>query len=135
MIETVDLIPIPKERTIIDAISLDEEMQLEREDILFEYGPIVKQRANFIERASYDQPQTLDRYRHLPGLTILQNMYLEHLIYIGEIGAFAVVGLTRDLNFTSAQEILKEKFKGLPLNTILEAADLGYSLRIRATVE
>ena len=124
-------IPLPVPRCIIDAISLDEEIQLERELIEEELRPIDAAWAAYKPRATWPQPLPMQIWEPETywGLTALQRMFLQHIIFSGEIGSLEAVGLANRLSFATAQELYREKWGSYPVSKVVEAANLISALR------
>jgi len=122
---------IPKARTIIDAVSLDEEIQLERELIEEEYRAIRAAWDAYVPRATWPQPlpMLIPELEDDWNLSILQVQFLQHLVFIGEIGDLEVAGLCNHLAFKTAYELFREKWGGYALQTVREAANLMWELR------
>lgn len=128
-----DLIPIPQERIFIDAIVLDEELQLERELYWEEMAPIDAAWANILHRATW--PQALPMAIFPPhilkelGSTAMQSQFLEALVWKGMIGVAEAARQVRRCSFQSAFELMRERFGPLSTTEISEVSDLMYELR------
>lgn len=125
---------IPKPIEFIDSISLDEELQLIREQFLEEMAPIDAAWAAYEPRASWSPPRPMQIFRpeahwHLTGL---QTEYLKHIVYEGEIGLHEAVGLVHRRGFRSALDMLQERYGNTSMRLIIEAADLMSELRAGA---
>jgi hypothetical protein len=131
MYPTEPLIPLPVPRCIIDTICLDEEIQLERELIEDELRPIDAAWAAYEPRATWPQPLPMQIW--LPkaywGLTALQRMFLQHIVFSGEIGSLEAVGLANRLSFATARELYRKKWGSYPVSKVIEAANLISELR------
>jgi len=116
---------IPKERVLIDAISLDEEIQLERELLEEEMRPIEAAWAEHYPRMNYQAPSPMAIWwpQGNQKLTALQLAFIQHVNFQGEIEN------GRRLEFRTAYQILREKAKGESTQFMTEAADLIWQLR------
>ena len=128
-----DLMPIPKERVFIDAVVLDEELQLERELFQEEMAPIDATWANILPRATWSQALPMAIFPpHLLkelGSTALQSQFIEALVWKGMIGVAESARLVRRCSFQSAFELMRERFGSSSTTEIIEAADLMWELR------
>jgi len=127
-----DLVTIPKERTIIDAVSLDEEIQLERELLEEEYRLIWAAWDAYVPRATWPQPLPMKngtRTEAYWNLSILQVQFLQHIVFTGEIGELEVPGLANHLTFKTALELFREKWSDYPIAKVAEAANLIWELQ------
>lgn len=124
-------ISLPVPRCIIDAISLDEEIQLERELIEEELRPMEAAWAAYEPRATWPQPLPMQIWEPdgYWGLTALQRMFQQHIIFSGEIGSLEAVGLANRLSFATAKELFCEKWGCYPVSKVIEAANLISALR------
>jgi hypothetical protein len=124
-------IPLPVPRCIIDAISLDEEIQLERGLIEEELRPIDAAWAAYEPRATWSQPLPMQIWQPKAywGLTALQSMFLQHIVFSGEIGSLEAVGLANRLSFATARELYRKKWGSYPVSKVIEAANLISELR------
>jgi hypothetical protein len=106
-----ELIDIPKVRTIVPLVSLDEEIQLERELIEQEYRPIKRQWDLFKERVTWDQPLTLRFWEPDDAYQLNQDQieFIRHPVLVGEIGSLGVSALAMNLCFKSALELFRDK--------------------------
>ncbi len=129
--------PIPKERVFIDAISLDEELQLERELFQEEMRPIEAAWAAYEPRATYPQLLPMQVLAIEPDwhLTALQKDFLQHLVFQGEIAAGEAHGLMRQPGFQTAFERLQELYRGLSMARIIDSADLMWELQRECEAE
>ena len=120
-----DLIPIPQERIFIDAIVLDEELQLERELLEEEMRPIDAAWDAYEPRGTWPQSLPMRVWGPLPWqhLNSLQLAFIQHVNFLGEIEN------GRRLEFRTAYQILREKAKGESTRFMVEAADLIWQLR------
>jgi hypothetical protein len=132
--DSVDALPaIPQERIFIDAIILDEELQLERELIEEELRPIDAFWAAYEPRATWPQILPMQEFEPEPDwqLNILQLQFLKHLVYHGEIGSLEAVGLAHHLAFRTAYELFCDKWGNYALQTtVREAANLTSALQV-----
>jgi hypothetical protein len=132
---------IPKPIEFIDSISLDEELQLIREQFLEEMAPIEAAWDVYeSERAELAQHHCHPNHGHLlpmqildidPDwqLTALQVEFLQHLVFQGEIAALEAVGLALRPGFQTALERLQECYRGLSMERIIDSANLMWSLQ------
>jgi hypothetical protein len=67
--------------------------------------------------------------RSIWHLTGLQTEFLKHVVYEGEIGMLEAVGLIHGLEFRSALDLLREKYRQTPMQLIVDAANLMSELR------
>ena len=123
-------VAIPRERVFIDTISLDQEIQLERELIDDELRPIEAAWAAYEPRATWPQPLPMRFWQprlHEGPYTALQIQFLQHLFYTGQIGAAA--GEFHHLGFKTAYEIFRSKWGDYPASKVVESMDLMSELR------
>lgn len=117
---------IPKERTIIDSISLDEEIQLERDLIEEEYSPIQRAWDALEDRATWNQLMPMSEWKPHAywHLNIYQIELIKHLVFTGEVGNFEAVGLALGCDlccFKTAYELHREKWGDYPIGEIVKA--------------
>lgn len=128
-----ETIPIPKQPIFIDAISLDEELQLIREEFWEEMDPINRAWDSYVPRATWSQPLPMQifppRLVREWGLTVLQAQFLQALVYRGEIGMLEAAGLVHRQGFQTALELQEELYRGLSPERILASANLRSQLQ------
>jgi hypothetical protein len=126
-----DLPAIPQERIFIDAIILDEELQLERELIEEELRLIDAFWAAYQPRATWPQILPMQEFEPEPEwqLNVLQVQFLKHLVYHGEIGSLEAVGLAHHLSFTTAYELFCDKWGSFALLSVQEADKLWHEMQ------
>lgn len=106
--DRTELIPIPMERCIIDAISLDEEIQLERELIDAELAPIDAAWAARVDRATWEQPlpMAIARFEPWEHPNFWVRAFIEHIVYQGEVAFWPL----QTLRFRTALELFRERW-------------------------
>lgn len=121
----------PMERTLIDAISLDEEIQLERELIEEEFRPIKAALDAFQPEDTGLIPLPMQEFEPRPHwhLNSMQVEFLRHLFFIGEIGYSALIISVHNLEFKTALELFREMWGDYPIAKVTEAANLMWELR------
>jgi len=126
-----DLVTIPKVRVIIDAVSLDEEIQLERDLIEEEYRPIEAVWDAYQPEETGLIPLPMQEFEPRPHwhLNSMQVEFLRHLFFIGEIGYSALIISVHHLEFKTALELFREEWGGYPIAKVTEAANLMWELR------
>ncbi len=122
---------IPQEITFIDAISLDEELQLIREQFREEMAPIEAAWDAYKPRRTWPQLLPMQILDIDPDwqLTSLQIEFLKHLVFQGEIAALEAVGLVTRPGFRSALDMLRDLYRDLSMDRILASSDLMWELQ------
>jgi hypothetical protein len=118
---------VPKEITFIDTVSLDEELQLIREEFWEEMAPIDAAWDNYEPGRTWGTLLPLGRYDppkwvHLTGL---QLQFLRHLVWSGEINMIEAEGLANRCEFHSALDLLGS----MPMEQVLASANLTWQLQ------
>ncbi len=115
-------------------MSLDQEIQLERDLIEEEYRPIAAAWDNYVPKATWNQHLPMYDWQPEPYWHLRQDQidFIRHLAFHGEIGVMEATGLALHANkFETAYEIHKAKWGECPIDKIVQAMDLMYELRIR----
>lgn len=124
---------IPKEIEFTDAISLDVELQLIREEFQEEMAPIDAAWAAYKPRRTWGQLLPMARYEppdyEWVHITALQLQFVKHLVWTGEISMLEADGLITRPGFRTAFERLKELYGGLSMECILDSANLMWELQ------
>lgn len=92
---------IPKPISIIDAVELDEEIQLDRERLEEDWHRIEAAWESYIPRATWPQllpclDFKIEKYWHLNHHAA---EFLKHLVFSGEIGSMEAAGLACNLEY------------------------------------
>jgi hypothetical protein len=103
-------------------VSLDEEIQLERELIEQEYHSITRQWDLLKERVTCDQPLTLRFWEPDDAYQLNQDQieFIRHLVLVGEIGSISVSALAMNLCFKSALQLFRDKCGNIPTSRMTE---------------
>lgn len=122
---------IPKERILVDAISLDVEIRLEKELYDEEMRPILAAWDAYLPRRTWPQilPMLVLEIEPDWHTNFLQNEFLKHLVFQGEIAAGEAHGLMRQPGFQTALGRLKELYRGHSMEHILDSANLMWELQ------
>jgi hypothetical protein len=103
---------IPNPIEFIDAVSLDVELQLIREEFREEMAPIDAAWAAYEPRRTYGQLLPMQRYEPVPvvRLTGLQLQFVRHLVWTGEISSMEADGLITRPGFQSGLDVLHDMY-------------------------
>lgn len=116
---------IPKEIEFIDAICLDEELQLIREEFQEEMAPIDAAWDAWLPRQTWHQPLPMCVWEPSPWhkLNHLQLAFVQHINFMGEPYH------PPPMEFRTGLEILRDRYRELSMDWILESANLMWELQ------